>query len=184
MDRSQQGVVPRTCLSKHAVKPRPPPGQDPRGPPRNSPPRGPPRGPPPMGPPGGRNSPGPFGPPGPGRPMTPTGRNSPGPNGMPPMALFGNPGRPGSPGMRGPPGPGGRARSGSVPRSMSPGPYGSGGRPQMAPGDTRRRSNSMSQLMGGAPGSRRNSPPGFSPLGQGQSNFSRPQRKPVPEQAH
>jgi hypothetical protein len=44
MDRSQQGVAPRTCLSKVPLKPRPmgppPPGA------RNGPPHGPPRGPP------------------------------------------------------------------------------------------------------------------------------------------
>ena len=60
LDRSQQGVAPRTCLSARPVKPRPPPGA-----------RGPgPRGPPPgmMGPgqqrpaspAGGRGSPSPY----------------------------------------------------------------------------------------------------------------------------
>ncbi|KAH7115289.1 hypothetical protein B0J11DRAFT_129135 [Dendryphion nanum] len=59
MDRSQQGVVPRTCVSKHPVKPRTgPPGQRPRGPPINSAmgPGGVPH-PRPLTPSSGRNSP-------------------------------------------------------------------------------------------------------------------------------
>ena len=38
LDRSQQGVVPRSCISKHPIKPRPnpPPGQRPKGPPSGS----------------------------------------------------------------------------------------------------------------------------------------------------
>lgn len=69
MDRSKQGVVPRTCLSKHPVKPRPAsPGQ--RGPP-------PPRGAPPPGirnPASGSSSPGPRSmSPAPARALTPTG---------------------------------------------------------------------------------------------------------------
>jgi hypothetical protein len=61
LDRSRQGVCPRTCLSARPVKPRPPPGGGPRGPPvRPSGPgaRGPgPNYPPnqrPMGPQGGQ----------------------------------------------------------------------------------------------------------------------------------
>ncbi|KAK3378817.1 hypothetical protein B0T24DRAFT_522106 [Lasiosphaeria ovina] len=62
LDRSQQGVVPRTCLSTRPVKPRPGPGA-PRGPPVN-PNRGP----------GGR----PRSPNGPGRGPSPTGATQPG----------------------------------------------------------------------------------------------------------
>jgi hypothetical protein len=107
MDRSKQGVVPRTCLSKHPVKPRPAsPGNRPN-----------PRGPPPpgmRGPPGahsGRNSPAP-------------GRNSPGPRSMSPAPYAAN-SRPLTPTQ-------GRERSGSnAPyaqspgmRAQSPGPHG------------------------------------------------------------
>ncbi|RPA92823.1 hypothetical protein L873DRAFT_1793991 [Choiromyces venosus 120613-1] len=76
LDRSQQGVCPRTCLSQRPVKPRP-------------------QGPPPQGPPGARGPPHPGFPPngrpqspagsrGPPRPYSPTGgprAQSPGPNG-------------------------------------------------------------------------------------------------------
>lgn len=77
LDRSHQGVVPRTCLSTRPVKPRPAPGPRP-GPPVNpNSQRGPPRGPP-----------------GPGqRPMTPQGRP------MTPQGGLGE-GRPESPAMR------------------------------------------------------------------------------------
>ncbi|KAH2841687.1 hypothetical protein KXV85_001225, partial [Aspergillus fumigatus] len=72
LDRSQQGVVPRSCLSARPVKPRarPPPGAGPgpgpRGPPR--PPMMGPNGPwaPPPGPPGPAGPVGPMGPPPPG----------------------------------------------------------------------------------------------------------------------
>ena len=67
MDRSQQGVCPRTCLSKLPVKPRPqgpPPQNGPNGRPMGSPPKGS-RGPPPPG--VGANGMMP-------RPLTPTGR--------------------------------------------------------------------------------------------------------------
>ncbi|QDS78120.1 hypothetical protein FKW77_004321 [Venturia effusa] len=95
MDRSQQGVVPRTCLSKQMVKPRPNPNNSsPSGFPPSAPPqqprpgqgiRGPgPNGSPQMRGPGpqvsgnGRNSPAAFAqiP----RPLTPNGRNSPAPH--------------------------------------------------------------------------------------------------------
>ncbi|KAF2195077.1 hypothetical protein K469DRAFT_648648 [Zopfia rhizophila CBS 207.26] len=86
MDRSQQGVVPRTCLSKHPMKPR-------TGPPRQSPPgaavprmRGPPVGPHmgpgapqprPLSPASGRSSPHPPS-------LSPAnGRMSPGPRSIP-----------------------------------------------------------------------------------------------------
>lgn len=78
LDRSQQGVVPRTCLSTRPVKPRPQqPGQTPRGSPQGQ--RGPQgqmrpmspgmNGPRPSSPAGGRNSPAPGQ-----RPMTPQGQ--------------------------------------------------------------------------------------------------------------
>ncbi|KAF3925485.1 hypothetical protein AA313_de0201231 [Arthrobotrys entomopaga] len=95
MDRSQQGVCPRTCLSPRPVKPRPPPTN--RGPP---PPqlRGPggPGGPPsPYSPSGGRpQSPG-FGPGS--RPQSP--RSPGGPN-RPPMSPKGMPGPPRRPDSR------------------------------------------------------------------------------------
>lgn len=71
MDRSQQGVCPRTCLSKLPLKPRPtgppkgPTGARPNGPPNGPPgarPNGPQNGPPgarPNGPPRGPSRPGP-----------------------------------------------------------------------------------------------------------------------------
>lgn len=76
LDRTQQGVVPRTCLSTRPVKPRPPPGASRSGPPVN-PQGGYPRGPAPQGrpmtPQGMRNGPGPRpNSPGP-RPMSPAG---------------------------------------------------------------------------------------------------------------
>lgn len=65
LDRSQQGVAPRTCLSARPVKPRPAGAGPPRGPP-----------PPGMRVPQVRPVPGPSAP----RPMSPgSGRNSPGP---------------------------------------------------------------------------------------------------------
>ncbi|KAJ8114636.1 hypothetical protein OPT61_g3533 [Boeremia exigua] len=73
MDRTQQGVVPRTCVSKHPVKPR-------TGPPRQGPPPPHMRGPPirsPMGP-GGIPQP---------RPMSPAdGRSSPHPPALSPAS--------------------------------------------------------------------------------------------------
>ncbi|KAH7165587.1 hypothetical protein EDB81DRAFT_640898, partial [Dactylonectria macrodidyma] len=110
LDRSRQGVVPRTCLSTRPVKPRPAQGG----------PRPGPRGP--MGPPGQR----PMTPQGmqaqgrpaspAGRPMTPNGGGNQSPLG-PPM----NPvGRPMSP-AHGPQSPGPRQGPPAA-RSMSPGP--------------------------------------------------------------
>ncbi|KAL1960870.1 hypothetical protein VTO42DRAFT_5853 [Malbranchea cinnamomea] len=165
LDRSQQGVVPRTCLSARPVKPRP------RGPP--GPPGPAPRGPPPPGPHG--------------RPMSPAGgRMSPAPgplpNGQPRFHQYQN-SRPSSPstgyrpyvppnqnsrpsspstgyrpypppghGMQPPrfpeiprslsPGPGSRFPQ---QRSMSPGPYGPGGMEKpIMPAAQRQRSNSAS----------------------------------------
>lgn len=175
MDRSQQGVVPRTCLSKHPVKPR-------QGPPRQGPPGARPRGPPmgPMGP-GGIPQP---------RPLSPaSGRNSPHPPSISPANGRMSPGpRSMSPAMNMNMN-NGRARSNSnalpyagPPRSMSPGPYG-GGPQQMAPPQQmqRPRSNSASQIQ-----ARRNSPPGPSPMNPNNASaaanspMQMPSRKPVP----
>jgi len=175
MDRSQQGVVPRTCLSKNSVKPRPGPPPQQRGPPRNGPngPNSPMRGPPPQG-----------------RPMTPTGgRNSPAPFQQAP--------RPMSPaGGRNSPAPGGRARAGSSAgapgaayaayapqgRSMSPGPYGAPGgmmpppsRPDAA---SRPRANSL-----GSAGAQAPQLPPVKPLSPQSSSAGGVARKPVPGMA-
>lgn len=169
MDRSQQGVVPRTCLSKHPVKPRagpprqaPPPGM--RGPPMRSPmgPGGVPR---PLSPASGPNSPLP----------NPNGRMSPAPRAMSPGP------RQMPPPMQGAP----RGRSNSnapyagPPRSMSPGPYGGG--PQMAPPPEmgRPRSNSANQ----AGNMRRGPAPGPSPMNPNPNAGPMPPRKPVPGMA-
>ncbi|OCK83013.1 hypothetical protein K432DRAFT_414967 [Lepidopterella palustris CBS 459.81] len=191
LDRSQQGVVPRTCLSKHPVKPRTgPPRQGPPGTPKmRSPPMGPgfpqPR---PLSPAPGRNSPGPYG--GQPRPMSPAGgRNSPGPYVGPPHSASPAGGR-NSPGPYGQPRPmspsnGGRARSNSNspypgPRSMSPGPYIGGPQQPIPPPGGRRRSNSASQVM-----ARRNSPPGPSPMNpNSNTSVTFPvARKPLPGMA-
>lgn len=110
LDRSKQGVVPRTCLSTRPVKPRPP--------------QGAPRPGPPINPQGGF----PRGPNQPGRPMTPQGR---------PMTPQGRPMTPqgqyqlqGTGPWNAPPG---GTPPGSRPRPQSPGPsYQSSpdGRPQ------------------------------------------------------
>ncbi|KAF2134462.1 hypothetical protein P153DRAFT_2229 [Dothidotthia symphoricarpi CBS 119687] len=192
MDRSQQGVVPRTCLSKHPVKPRT--GPPPQGPPQGM--RGPvmrpamsPSGilpPQPLSPANGRMSPAP-------RSM------SPGPKQMSPPQVQGSPRArsnsnahfsgpppsmsPGprqmSPRMQEPP----RGRSNSnapyagPPRSMSPGPYGGG--PHMAPPPQmgRPRSNSASQVI-----ARRGPATGPSPMNPNPAGASVP-RKPVPGMA-
>ncbi|KAF2650980.1 hypothetical protein K491DRAFT_607804 [Lophiostoma macrostomum CBS 122681] len=176
LDRSQQGVVPRTCLSKHPVKPRTgPPRQGPPGPRMRGPPVGSPMGPGgiphprPLTPSSGRQSPAPGPHPGP-RSM------SPGPRAMSPSM---------GPAMRS--GPQGRGRSHSnapyagPPRSMSPGPYGGG--PQNMPPPPkmgRPRSNSASEVR-----ARRASPPGPSPMnpnanGNTSGSGGMPPRKPVP----
>jgi hypothetical protein len=157
MDGQRSGVVPRTCLSKHPLKPRP----------QNGPPQGRPqaRGPPASG----RSSPAPYAqaP----RPLTPTGRSSP----APPYA---QPPRPASPyGQGRPASPYGhpsspmtrpRANSNASPyiayqpqgRSMSPGPYGAGQMKPPRPDVSRARSNSLGQVT-----PKVNSPPiGSSPL--------------------
>ncbi|KAJ9627049.1 hypothetical protein H2203_003509 [Taxawa tesnikishii (nom. ined.)] len=183
MDRSQQGVVPRTCLSKLPVKPRP------------------------QGPPGAQGHPmSPSGGPDvcrPSNPPAPNGCVSPGPQSpMLPKPLSPNVNGHG-PQQRAPTSPptqAGRQRSrtltnaspragshGNQQRAMSPGPYMSVPKPQL---NTRRRSNSMGQIM--TPGQM--SPTKPAPL---NINFSTPSltnlvlpsaggvpaRKPVPGQA-
>ena len=150
LDRSQQGVVPRTCLAAKPSKPKPSHlNQYARGTPGGSMSR-------PMSPAGG-----------PQRPMSPMGRPmSPGGRAMSPM------GRPMSPGgMRGPMSPGFNQaprpmspgpRGGPSNRSMSPGPYGGRNGPPPMAAVTRRRSNSASNSR-----EKRNSPAGPSKLGPG-----------------
>ncbi|KAF1939587.1 hypothetical protein EJ02DRAFT_253729 [Clathrospora elynae] len=181
MDRSQQGVVPRTCLSKHPVKPRqgPPPPGGMRGPPMRSPmgSGGMPQ-PRPLSPASGSNSPRPSG------PMSPSQRSmSPGPRQMSPKQMQGPPGARGNSNapQHGPP----RGRSNSnapyagPPRSMSPGPYGGG--PQMAPPPQmgRPRANSANQ----ASNPRRGPVAGPSPMNPNAGLAPMPIRKPVPGMA-
>ncbi|KAK8127837.1 hypothetical protein PG984_008945 [Apiospora sp. TS-2023a] len=169
LDRSQQGVVPRTCLSTRPVKPRPaggPPGA------RNGPPVNPNRGP--GGPPRGQ------------RPMTPQGGRPQSPAMMRPQspAMAGRPQSPAmhhpqSPAMRGPQSPGGPMNG----RPASPGgrPMSPAGARGQSPGP-RQRGNSES-----AQSTRRMSPPGPSPLQQQEQQQTPPRpigRKPVPGQAY
>ncbi|KAM0362543.1 hypothetical protein ACHAP4_001288 [Fusarium culmorum] len=161
LDRSRQGVVPRTCLSTRPVKPRPAQNGPRPGPPVKG---GPPRGPGPMGPNGGRPQ-SPMGPPG--RPQMGPGPRvqSPGPFQGPPKGRMSPGPRSQSPGPRnGPPG-GGPMSPG--PRSQSPGP--AGGRSQSPSGVNRR-----------------NNPPGPSPMNpsQGPTSSGSLNRKPVPGQAY
>ncbi|KAL7627337.1 hypothetical protein AAE478_001529 [Parahypoxylon ruwenzoriense] len=174
LDRSRQGVVPRTCLSTRPVKPRPaggPPGAR-HGPPVNpSGPRGP-RGPGPNYPPGQRPMT-PQGGPGYNRPESP----------MRPMTAGGRPQspaiRPYSPATRSPMGPhGGRPASPASARPMSPGPR------AQSPGPNPQSPGYMTRRM---------SPPGPSPMnpnsGAPQQQFQGPPqgpigRKPVPGQAY
>ncbi|TID22300.1 hypothetical protein E6O75_ATG11094 [Venturia nashicola] len=195
MDRSQQGVVPRTCLSKQMVKPRPNPNNSGRSgaPPSQLPrpsqgPRGPgPNGNPQMRGPGphmmagnGRNSPAPFAqaP----RPLTPTGRGAPFAQAPRPMSPAGS--RQGqrsramsnAPYRAYQPGPGPQGPNGQQQRSQSPGPYGPPGmmRPPPIKDNNRRRSNSMSNI---APGSAHT---GNAPMVRKTPSLA---RKPVPGQA-
>ncbi|KAK6385903.1 uncharacterized protein PV06_07156 [Exophiala oligosperma] len=172
LDRSQQGVVPRTCLATKPSKPKPshlnqyarPPAHGPGSASRPMSPAGTPRS-------QNFNSPRPAGMTPPGRPMSPASR---------PMSPAGGPRRPMSPGPMSPagsmrpsrsmsPGPG---QFNQAPRPLSPGP-----RPQqkrsMSPGPSRsspmadvsrRRSNSASVVR-----EKRNSPIGPSKLGPGPS---------------
>lgn len=133
MDRSQQGVCPRTCLSARPVKPRArPPGAGPG-----------PRGPPPMGPPQGR----PMSPAGGRMPMSPSAGGQPSrfyPPETRPMSPSGRAAGPPPVGQPMPP-----VQFPSVPRSMSPGPYGHAGwqKPAM-PVNSRARSNSAGGAVG------------------------------------
>lgn len=172
LDRSQQGVVPRTCLSKYPVKPR-------TGPPRQGPPPGM-RGPPmrsPMGP-GGVPQPRPLSP-GSGRnsPHPPSGRNSPGPRQMQmqnqmPAQHFAQQG------------PRGRSNSNSPNPQFSQPRQRSNSNGPMAPPpqmDGRPRSNSASEV-----GARRGPAPGMSPMNPNAGNPNSPpvvNRKPVPGMA-
>lgn len=163
LDRSQQGVVPRTCLSTRPVKPRPaggPPGA------RNGPPINPNRGP--GGPPRGQ------------RPMTPQSGRPQSPAMMRPQSPA-MAGRPQSPAMRHPPSPAMR-----VPQSPGGRPASPGGRP-MSPAGARGQSPGPRQRGNSESGqsTRRMSPPGPSPLQQQQQQPPRPiGRKPVPGQAY
>ncbi|KAI1420784.1 hypothetical protein F5Y12DRAFT_719152 [Xylaria sp. FL1777] len=191
LDRSQQGVVPRTCLSTRPVKPRPaggPPGPRNGGPPVNpSGPRGPPRGP---GPNYAPNYP--SGPPPQGRPespMRPMNGRPQSPAQMRPYSPAG--GRPQSPAQMRPYSPAGgrpmsphtgRPASPAGPPPMSPGPR------AQSPGPRQQRSQSPSGM------NRRHSPPGPSPMNPNNAPQYRgppgppPQgqvgRKPVPGQAY
>ncbi|KAJ3485402.1 hypothetical protein NLG97_g6821 [Lecanicillium saksenae] len=127
LDRSQQGVVPRTCLSTRPVKPRPPQGAPRPGPPIN-PQGGYPRGPNqpgrPMTPQGRPMTPQ-------GRPMTPQGRPVTPQGQRPPQSMGPGPGpRPQSPGPRYQGPPGGRPQS---PNGMNPRPMGPPGPSPMNP---------------------------------------------------
>ncbi|OAP53776.1 hypothetical protein AYL99_12019 [Fonsecaea erecta] len=171
LDRSQQGVVPRTCLAAKPSKPKPSHLNQYARPP---PPGGP--GSRPMSPAGGpRAGMGPQRPMSPaGRPMSPAGRPmSPAGRSMSPMGRPMSPsGRMSPAGMRRPMSPGfnqgpramspGPRRGPPPGRSMSPGPYGvRGGPPPMAAAN-RPRSNSASNVR-----EKRNSPAGPSKLGPG-----------------
>ncbi|KAM0275938.1 hypothetical protein ACHAQH_007239 [Verticillium albo-atrum] len=163
LDRSSQGVVPRTCLSTRPVKPRPQNG-GPRRPPVKV---GPPRGPGPNQ--GQRSMPPQGGPPGQ-RPMTPQG----GPRGAPrPM---GPPGGPGSPGGR-PMSPVGARGMSPGPRSQSPGP-----RFQGPPG-SRSQSPAGTSRIPHPSRMNPNSPPRDSQISQGPPTGP-VGRKPVPGQAY
>ncbi|KAI0204809.1 hypothetical protein F4808DRAFT_311562 [Astrocystis sublimbata] len=185
LDRSKQGVAPRTCLSTRPVKPRPgPPGSRP-GPPVNpSMPRGPPRGPGPNyppGPPHGR----------PESPMRPMNGRPQSPAQMRPYSPAG--GRPQSPAQMRPYSPaGGRPMSPYTARPASPSggpPRSPGPRPQ-SPGQGPRQQRPQSP--NGM--NRRHSPPGLSPMNPNNNTQYRgppgppPQeqgdRKPVPGQAY
>ncbi|GAD99837.1 predicted protein [Paecilomyces variotii No. 5] len=186
MDRSQQGVAPRTCLSARPVKPRSrPSGSGPglRGPPPMMGPNGRPKSP--AGGPGRRpQSPRFY--PQEGRPMSPARPAYAGPPRPPPQGRPMSPAQfPASRSMS--PGPGFRP---PPQRSMSPGPYGPPGlQKPSAPVSQRRRSNSASGIVGNFS---RNGPPSSSPLAGLPPRSQTPDsmasrgpidRKPVPGQA-
>ncbi|KAI1330905.1 hypothetical protein F5Y16DRAFT_319160 [Xylariaceae sp. FL0255] len=187
LDRSQQGVVPRTCLSTRPVKPRPAGG-----------PPGPRNGGPPINPNGGRGPRGPPGPPGPPgqRPMTPQGST---PVGRPesPMRPPMN-GRPQSPAQMRPQSPAqmrpqSPAQMRPHPQAGRP-PMGPPGRPQspanprpQSPGPRQQRSQSPSGMnpRHNAPGPSPMNPNGPSPRGPpGTPGPGQVGRKPVPGQAY
>ncbi|KAK2004446.1 hypothetical protein LX36DRAFT_677014 [Colletotrichum falcatum] len=138
LDRSQQGVVPRTCLSARPVKPRPPQAQ---GPPRGHP----------MGP-GAPRSPGTNSPPGQ-RPYSPQG----GPHAGRPASPAGPGGRPQSPGPHSQ-SPGPRYQGPSGQRPQSPNEMG----PSRIPQPTRM--NPVGPLQG-SPAQGRPGPP-MAPVGR------------------
>ncbi|KAF2742662.1 hypothetical protein M011DRAFT_462229 [Sporormia fimetaria CBS 119925] len=175
MDRSHQGVVPRTCLSKHPIKPRngpprqgppgprmrgPPPNGHPMGPPHGHPmgppngrPMGPPRGPP-MGSPNGQPMGPPMGPAAP-RPLTPSsnGRNSPHPPALSPA----------------------NGRMSPAPRSMSPGPR------SMSPGPRNMPPMSLSPMGPGRPRAHSNAPYAGAPRSMSPGPYGGgPQHMPPP----
>ncbi|KAL6881369.1 hypothetical protein J3F83DRAFT_52757 [Trichoderma novae-zelandiae] len=175
LDRSRQGVAPRTCLSTRPVKPRPPQGRPPvqqaGGPPRGT---NSPTGQRPMTPQGQR-------------PMTPQGMR--GPNGSPMGAPRMGPG----PGSRpaSPAGPMMKANAGRpqspMGRPMSPGPKFQGpptSRPQSPSGMSQRGSPAVSSPLNPNPNP---NPP--SPTSSPTESASVPPagpigRKPVPGQAY
>ncbi|TPX14022.1 uncharacterized protein E0L32_000416 [Thyridium curvatum] len=184
LDRSQQGVVPRTCLSTRPVKPRP------HGPgPRPGPPVNPQRGPGPNYPPPGQ------------RPMTPQGG---GPGYPRPQSPAGRPGHqpPQHPPPQSPygPGPGGPRSQSPGPRAQSPGPryhHQQQGRPQSPGPRAQSPGPRYQQQQQGRPqspmGNRRHSPPshhGPSPMNQEYrpgppaASGSPIERRPVPGQAY
>lgn len=166
LDRSQQGVCPRTCLSAKPLKPR---GRGPRRPSLNGAPTTPPGAGPQNGPRQGPNR-APTASPVSGLGNDPRGSSptTPPPSGPLPQprpmspAPYNQPPRPLSPGPQKPRIPANQKRS------MSPGPYGGGPagvKPPPSVGQ-RRRSNSASAM---SVRDKRNSPPGPSPLANGQS---------------
>lgn len=197
MDGSQQGVVPRSCLSKQPLKARP--GPPPAG---GRPPMSPAQGAPRARRPSNASANGVpiLGQP---RPLSPatTGRNSPGPRSMSPAQ---------GPAPQGPPQGRSRAQSNASfagqPRPMSP----AGGRNSpgprsmspMNPAGSRQRSQSNASFTAPRPqfakeaqrprasstgAAGRGTPPGPSPMNPapapGLANGAVPQRKPVPGQA-
>ncbi|RAK98566.1 SH3 domain protein [Aspergillus ibericus CBS 121593] len=163
MDRSQQGVVPRSCLSSRPLKlrPGPPPGAapGPRGPSRMGP-----NGPMPAGPmtqtprfyPQDARPQSPACPMSPARPMSPANSGYPAPPQAQPYQRPMSPAQLSQASRSFSPGPGPM-----IPRSLSPGPYGHPGLqgPHM-PASQRMRSNST-----GAVNARMAGPVGPSPLG-------------------
>ncbi|ROT42174.1 hypothetical protein SODALDRAFT_9123 [Sodiomyces alkalinus F11] len=172
LDRSQQGVVPRTCLSTRPVKPRPQ-NSGPRGPP------GPPRGPGPHHHPGQRPMPGPHGPHG---PYSGPPRSGPGSGPQSPMRPMQGPGRPASPAGR-------RPASPSSARGMSPGP-----RYQGPPGPRPQSPSGTGRSQSPAGVARNPQPTRMSPTGSPPQQYQQPvpragpptgpvERKPLPGQA-